>query len=775
MKRFCTIFAVLLLTLSLTGLVAAASPAQDLNGDGIVDESDLQWLMDYLVGNKALPEGVTEEMLDLNGNGCLDIYEAVLVMQYIEGIIPQLPLPEEAPAGALKIPEGIASMQKGKMYRLGESFCGYGGYAILGEETALLAFQDGVEPITDGVKVYTNCFLVGYRVYTCKLQPTRGAEVILNPEMECTVVLVVGGTAEEREEAKAFLREMLFETEEATPEELKYIDEILGGAPFDSRRVDSVGGYQSFGVVTEENRTVKALTTYRDGKAEATETYTYDDGYAVGKKAYDGNGDLLESVTYSYHENGMPNLCEFFDAAGEKTAVERRDPVGNTLGLESYEKGVLTESRRFEYVYDAAGKVVSISYYYCDGTAPETLQEKLTWDEDGNVHHSYYYASGALEREEILYPDGGRSEKCYEGNGLLYREAAYDAQGELLYSRDYDEGVLMTEERRERETAADGTKTEKTYRREKGGEEYLAETKTTFPDGRYRCQVFDTAGVLEREYGETYDGLWWESLYENGVLREEHGDTFDGSYSWLYDENGKPVSGNRVEETYEGELLAERLEYVFTVETDEYLYSRSLYDENGREIDTYYYKPDGSLERRVWLERLEEDGKEIVVRYCQYGEGEPFVQEKEIACPDGSSRLERYEDGVIFYAEGYDAVGNFYFTDYEYRQGETGKVLSRVYTRYRGKGYYEACYREDGSLEYEQEDNADGSGYYKAYDTAGNPVSHRERYADGTSFLKTYYESGALREEYRFEGETEIFYACYDEEGNLTESRGEAL
>ena len=158
MKRFCTIFAVLLLTLSLTGLVAAASPAQDLDGDGIVDESDLQWLMDYLVGNKALPEGVTEEMLDLNGNGCLDIYEAVLVMQYIEGIIPQLPLPEEAPAGALKIPEGIASMQKGKMYRLGESFCGYGGYVILGEETALLAFQDGVEPITDGVKVYTNCF-----------------------------------------------------------------------------------------------------------------------------------------------------------------------------------------------------------------------------------------------------------------------------------------------------------------------------------------------------------------------------------------------------------------------------------------------------------------------------------------------------------------------------------------------------------------------------------------------------------------------------------------
>ena len=177
----------------------------------------------------------------------------------------------------------------------------------------------------------------------------------------------------------------------------------------------------------------------------------------------------------------------------------------------------------------------------------------------------------------------------------------------------------------------------------------------------------------------------------------------------------------------------------------------------------------------MWLERLEEDGKEIVVRYCQYGEGEPFVQEKEIACPDGSSRLERYEEGVIFYAEGYDAVGDFYFTDYEYRQGETGKVLSRVYTRYRGKGYYEACYREDGSLEYEQEDNADGSGYYKAYDTAGNPVSHRERYADGTSFLMTYYESGALREEYRFEGETEIFYACYDEEGNLTESRGEAL
>ncbi len=769
MKRLCTIFAVLLLALSLTGLVAAAAPAHDLNADGGVDDSDLKWLMEYLVGKADLPAGVTEADLDMNGNGEVDIFEAVLMMQYIEGIILELPSEEAAPIGALKVPVAISSMLKGETYRFGEPFFGYGNYAIMGEDgKALVAVQEDVQPVTDGESVYTNCFLILYNVYEGTVGENSGAAVALNPEKESNVILLVGGSEGERAAAKDMIRDLLFEYDELAPEEQKYVDSILAGEAFNQRYVDSVNGYESYSAVFAEDGTVTSFSPCRNGEVVFTESYAYETGYLTSMERFGAEGDLWETVTYTYHENGMPDTAVTYDRDGVVTDTLQRDLRGNTVKMEYYRDGVLAESQRIEYTYDDTGKLVKLSYYYGSEEEPEALQEQIEWTAEGDLRHTGYYSDGTLREENVLYADGRESVKQYEGNGLLYYEAFYGADGELEYQCSYDEGVLMFRERSERETDGDGVTITRVYRTEKGGEEYLASSESRYPDGSLLSVEYNSEGAVVCEHYENGQGLLWDKSYEDGVLREEVGVDSEGYYSRTYDEEGNWVAGERHREIYRDGTLAERLEYVYTAKDVYYLYRRTLFDQNGWEIETFCYTPDGSLERHSWSETYVEDGNKITVNYEQSGNEAPEISGKEIHYADGGSRWERYEEGTLVYLEGFDAYGSFYYTEYEYWQTENGKILIRVYSRYQGKGYSEVYYREDGSIEYENAENADGSGYFKAYAPDGTLLRHEEKFADGTSHVRCYYESGVLEQELFYDADGRLKREIsYDSQGNV--------
>lgn len=773
MKRFWTVLAVLLLTLSLTGILAAASPAQDMNDDGVVDEGDLKLLLQYLVGKNELPAGMTEADLDLNGNGEVDIYEAVLVLQYIEGVIPELPTVQAPPAGELKVPAGLSALVDGETYRFGETFGGYGSYVAVDDEgKALIAIAGTPEAITDGGTVYTNCFLLVYQIGTGTLAQTRSNAVEIIPQNLYYMVQVVGGTPAEQEEAKDILRDVIFDYDELDAEEQAYVDAILNGEAFEDEPIDMTGSTQTFRAELSEDGTVASFAFCDNGVVESSQRFAYENGYTVRSESYDSRGELTDYATYSYHQNGMPAETAYYSASGELRAALQRDLRGNTVGMLTYSDGVPVESERFEYVYDDNGKVKTISRYYGTNKDPETLRNQITWGEDGTVTTTEYYSDGGVAEEQTVYPDGRKEVKLYEGDGLLYEEAAYNENGELEYRRSYDQGELMYEERIEREIAEDGSEIAKRYVKEKDGEEYLAEEERYSPNGGYQRVEYDSRGGVVHEFCDDGNGTWWEKNYIEGVLESEGGRTAEGSeYYYYYDKDGSLLGGNRTELVYEDGLIKERLEYTVTPEHGEYLSTRVLYDEDGYEMETYRYNPDGSLESRSWREAYTEDGNTVTLFYEQYGDGDPVLLEKHIQYADGGTCVEQYEDGDIVYAQGFDAEGNYYYTQYDYWWTENGKVLHYVYSRYADGGRYEAYYFENGVLKSEASYQADGSGYYKVYTYEGVLIYHRETNADGSGVGKSFYENGSLEQEtvYGADGDL-ISETYYDPDGNVTYS-----
>lgn len=766
MKRFWTVLAVLLLTLSLTGILAAASPAQDMNADGVVDEGDLKLLLQYLVGKNDLPEGMTEADLDLNGNGEVDIYEAVLVLQYIEGIIPELPGHDTVATWEQKVPQGVTALLDGEVYRFGETFCGYSNYVVVGEDgQALVAGLEEVVPITDDGRVYTNCFLAAYQVYVGTLAPTRSGELTFVPQKECALVQVMGGTPAEQEQAKDVIRAYMFDYDNLSPEEQAMADALLEGAVMNE---DSADPDLTYGLVLNEDGTVASAATYDGGRLAAVQVYTYVDGLSVRTEQFDGEGESEGYYTITYHENGTSDTLAEYSADGVIALSLHKDERGNIVGAKSYRDGVLEDFYRATYDYNGAGKLARLCRYVGTKDGTEVLEQEVEWYDDGDVRSAVYYPDGTLSEEMFLYADGSEESRSYDQEGRLSYESAYNAEGELKYTRSYDEGVLIRQERVQTEVTSDGVKIRRTYLFEAGEEEYLSEVTICDPDGSVRQESYDPAGELSYEREDTTDG-WWEKRYENGILREEAGGDDENDYHRYYDEEGNFVDGYRIRSVFEGDRMVERLEYAYSSE-GEYLYCRTEYDERSEAVRTTYYHPDGSVERCEWLEVYTEDGCEIRVSYEQYGDMEPQIVSRVLYCENGSWRHEEYREGDLVRLEG-EEEGRYYYAHYEYQWDETGKWLWMVSGRMDGEGYYDVRYYPNGSYETYSFQGEDGTVERREYYPDGTLRYEEATLEDGSRHSKRYYENGVLEHEScRDARGNVIFEAYYDPDGSVTYS-----
>ncbi|MBQ8324031.1 MAG: hypothetical protein IJX82_02660 [Clostridia bacterium] len=764
MKRLLTILTVLLLTLSLTGLLAAASPAQDLNEDGVVDESDLKWLLAYLVGNESLPEGVTEADLDLNGNGRVDIHEAVLILRYIEGIIPELPGQDTIPTWERKVPQGVTALLEGDVYRFGETFCGYSNYVVIGEDgQALFAWMAEVMPITDDGRVYTNCFLAAYQVYVGTLAPTRGGELTFVPQKECALVQVMGGTPAEQEQAKDVLRAYMFDYDDLSPEEQAIADAILEGVVLDE---DGVDPDRTYGLVLNEDGTVASAATYDGGRLAATQVYTHVNGLTVRTEQFNGEGESEGYITYTYHENGTSDTLSSYGADGVINGSRYKDERGNIVGEKSYQNGIPEAFYRVTYDYNEEGKLVRLCRYVGTKDGTEALEREIEWYDDGDVRSAGYYPDGTLSEEQFLYADGSRESRSYDEKGQLSYESAYDAEGDLKYTRSYNEGVLVRQERVQTEVTSEGVKIRRKYLFEAGEAEYLSEVTIYHPDGSVRHEYYDPAGELTCEREDTAEG-WWEKRYEGGILREESGGDGESNYHRYYDEEGNFVDGYRTESVFEGDRMVERLEYAYSSE-GEYLHCRTEYNERSETVRTTYYNPDGSVEKCEWLEVYTEDGCEIRISYEQYGDTEPRIVSRDLYYENGSWRHEEYQEGDLVRLEG-EEEGRYYYAHYEYQWDECGKWLRMVYGRMDGDGYYDVSYYPNGSYEAYSFQGEDGTVERREYYPDGTLRYEEATLADGSRYNKRYYEAGKLEYESCRDARGDVlFETYYDADGNVT-------
>lgn len=382
---------------------------------------------------------------------------------------------------------------------------------------------------------------------------------------------------------------------------------------------------------------------------------------------FDENGNLLMKLEESYTDGVLDSRREeTYDLMGEETSVYVYDADGSVKG------------GRHVIQYDEEGRVLSNDFYRV-GNEEMAFGRRYIYDSDGHkIYYGEYGENGVLERSsEVEYDEEGRLVRerlnlwvedglrtwgnddrydveehqgiisvfeydgheepvrkyVYDGRGALLgrEETEYDADGNELWHRRYDEEGVLEDERVTRRYG-DGEKTVAHYSYEKG-ERCLDVTKhyeDTEEGRRISEYLFTNDGttpyhvrILE------YDADGNLTLY---VLIDEYQRRTIDEYT--YDENGNQTSSLNY---YADSALDDKvLDYGCESEYDEmgnqtskiyystdqesgevlsYGYERE-YDEMGNQLSETFRDTDGAVRITTWEYLYDEAaGTETVFQY----------------------------------------------------------------------------------------------------------------------------------------------------------------
>ena len=467
-----------------------------------------------------------------------------------------------------------------------------------------------------------------------------------------------------------------------------------------------------------DGKRIQSCTYDLLGNLEERTEWEYSGGNVICSRTYDGNG-----VLQSYYENtldadGNVSRSDDFDAAGERIGyrIYVRDGQGSLNQVDYYTADGTLEST-YIYEYDSQGRQYKYSYldengelkfytlydydaegnrtgdtaYSADGQTQNRFvydslgrqTSQTAYDDDGNPSHIYEYEydesgfrirenqyDGGQQLEEyrtFTYgPNGKRSgESWYTAGGIPTLEKEYDAAGNTLIHRSYEDGTLTWEE--EYDAAGNQVKTNyyddgnlrayTTYEYDSAGNQVkINDYEGDGTLSSYTVYEYDSAGNrVKTNYYEGDGTLTWEEEYDaagNTVKTNYYDDgALESYYTYEYDSAGNRVKTN----SYEGDgTLKSENEYDAAgnqVKTNYYddgnlrAYTTYEYDSSGNQTRENDYSADGTLTEYV-LKEYNDQGQRIKTSYY---DGQGVLQWYSISTYDEDGS---YEDETYYNPDG---------------------------------------------------------------------------------------------------------------------------
>ncbi len=533
--------------------------------------------------------------------------------------------------------------------------------------------------------------------------------------------------------------------------------------------LDSTQVYNSDGssVITTYSATgVKLVETdYHADKSKDVWTYNIaGQNYTTEHDIYDATGFLTTLVRR--HADGSlafkllqskdgTKTTDWYDAAGNLTSetLQKADGFNSTTlysnGLktktyvknadgsqDNYSYGVTGQSYStlIQHV-DASGKVTAVTRKHADGT----LDYTQVINGDGSSAVSNYDAAGNKTKETDTHADGSKDLYLYNITGQAYatEHDVYDATG-----------FLTTLVRRH----ADGS---------------LAFKLLQSSDGTKTTDWYDATGVLTSDVVQKSDGYNATTVYKNGVKTslfvtnaDKSSDVYsynvaDQTYTTQHqhlDASGKVTAvtrshadgsldytqvinpdGSSIAVNYDGAGVkttetdhhadGSRDVFLFNVAGQNYTGEHDSYDTTGFLTSIDRTHGDGSLAFKL---AQSTDGTKTTDWYDQTGSLTSEVVQKS----DGYNATTTYKNGVKM---------NAYITNADHSQDNfsfniTGQTYTTQHQHLDASGTLTSLTRThaDGTLDYTQVINNDGSKLTDVYDSAGSKTQEIANHTDGS-------------------------------------------
>ncbi|MBR0787667.1 hypothetical protein JQ631_01220 [Bradyrhizobium manausense] len=480
--------------------------------------------------------------------------------------------------------------------------------------------------------------------------------------------------------------------------------------------------------------TATATTTYDTATGDRVNVYTANADGSADNKAY-ANGVLMKdnvlnkdgsSEVYVYNVPGQSytSMHQVGDASGKVTLIERFHADG---------------SYQYKVAYNADGSKV-YDYYTTTGvhsseiavtsTATTTTTYDTTTGNKVNVYtasadgsaDNKAYANGVLMKDNVLNKDGSSEVYVYNIAGQSYTSTHQmgDARGVTLIERFHDDGSYQYKAA----YGADGSKVYDYYTTMGAHSSEIAVTST----GTTTTTYDTTTGYKLSVYTANVDGSADNKTYAGDVLMKDNVLHKDGS-SEVYTYN---ITGQSYASTHQANDASGNVTLVERFHSDgTYDYTAAYHSDGSKLYD--YYTSAGKLSTEV-------SATSTGTTTATYDTLAGNKLTEYTANLDGSAENKSYTNGVlakdsILHKDGSSDVYAYQITGQSYTSThQTSDAGGNVTLAER--------FHSDGSYDYLEKHNADGSKEISNYSSTGAILNHTLISADGSRAVDYYSQDG---------------------------------
>ena len=463
----------------------------------------------------------------------------------------------------------------------------------------------------------------------------------------------------------------------------------------------------------------------------------------------------VKSSVYIANSDGSKETQQF-DSTGHLTS----DYAQHTDGSSSttlYSSGVKTKV----YITNADA---SRDYYFYNVTGQTYANEHDHLNAAGNiVSVTRTHADGSLAYTQVINSDGSKVTDQYDSTGNKTSEVTNGADGSTTTDLYNTSGALTQHVVK----AASGT----TTTNYSGG--YTASIYVTNADGSKDSKLFDSTGHLTSDYAQNKDGSYSTTVYAAGVETAMYLTNADGSHdNYFYNVTGQSYTNEHDQLDAAGHLLSVTrthadgsLAYTQVINSDGSKVT-DQYDATGHKTSEVANHADGSTITDLYdtAGTLTQDvaktasgttttnysGGYTASIYVTNADGSKdsklfdsaghltsdYAQNK-----DGSSSTTVYTASVktALYATNADSSHDNYFYNV------SGQTYTNEHDHLDASSHVQSVTRThaDGSLDYSQVINSDGSKVTDLYDSTGSKTQEILNNADGTSDVFKFVVSGS--------------------------------
>ncbi len=183
---------------------------------------------------------------------------------------------------------------------------------------------------------------------------------------------------------------------------------------------------------------------YHDGTLTAETEYDRA-GNEIKQIIYNSDGSILIQKKYTYDNLGNLIVYEFISGDHNRKETYEYDEAGDRTGRMDYLDDALYS--RWEYEYDAAGKLKRYTVYNSDGDICGYEVHEYEYDEEGNVMKDVTYGYDTANADSSMGSWHYSYEYQYDKAGNMVKRISYITDDEYFMSEwEYDEkGLLLTE------------------------------------------------------------------------------------------------------------------------------------------------------------------------------------------------------------------------------------------------------------------------------------------------------------------------------------------